>query len=618
MTRHGLDSSVFPSQPLRPDESFPFRVVRQLGAGGMARVYLAQDSTGQSVALKLLHNAANPKQCERLEREGRMVATLSHPNVVRLVSSGTFGGRPYLAYQLVEDARELHVAFEGLGLVERVELLVQVAEGVGHAHGRGVVHRDLKPSNVLVDAAGRPHVADFGIGLTDDFNRMTKTGALVGTPHWMSPEQVAGRRDLQGPRTDVWALGVMLYQALTDSLPFQGGSLVEITVAIANKAPASPRRLNPAVSPALEAVCKRALSKDPAARYADGCAFGDALAAALHAPPTPRSSRALLLLLVIPLALLGAFGVTLLRSAPGPQQGATSGADGSSSATADLELADRLLDEDEDRARALILRVLDTHPQEAAAWRLLGQLEVKRRPAEAVEAYRRALEVEEDAETYAHHGFALHLMGDTEAGLAAIQRGLELDRTEPQLHARLAAIFVDRGEAERALSSAKTALRLDPRSTNALNTQGMALMELGRYEESKRSLRACLAIDRDATVLRNLAWLHAQEYDYAGAVRTINEALALEPTNAEFMLVLGVIQLNGKDDLGAIEGFGRTLALDPTFYDAYYYRGIANARAGYRGEALLDLQTFLDKAQPDAPQRPDARRRLRELEGGGR
>jgi len=290
-----------------------FRVERLLGRGGMGAVYAARDErAGRPVALKLARAEAarEPRAAERARREGLAVAGLDHPGIVRVHAAGTYQGRPYLAFELVEGARHLDEAGPGLPLRRRVELARDAARALGHAHARGVVHRDVKGANLLLDAAGRVRVADFGLAARADLGGLTRSGALLGTPYTMAPEQLAageGRTEV-GPPTDVWALGVVLYELLTGARPFDGGSLVELAAQVVGVDPVPPSRRSRRAPRALDPVVARALAKAPADRYPDGEALArdlDAFLAGELAAPRGRRVR----LLIAGLAALGVVGV---------------------------------------------------------------------------------------------------------------------------------------------------------------------------------------------------------------------------------------------------------------------------------------------------------------------
>ncbi len=257
-----------------------YEILGHLGAGGMGAVFRAKDlQSEREVAVKLALAASSALGLKRIRREGELAATLNHPGIVSVHSAGEVKGVPYLVYELVPGARELGEVMPSLDLRERIEVLRDVANAVGHAHGRGVVHRDIKPSNVLVADNGRVRLADFGLATAAGVEKLTLTGGTLGTPTHMAPELVRtgeGRRG-QGPHTDVWSLGVILYAALTDELPFKGDSLVNVMVSILEHPPAAPRTRRRDVPKQLEAICLKALAKDPADRFQDGNQFAQEL-----------------------------------------------------------------------------------------------------------------------------------------------------------------------------------------------------------------------------------------------------------------------------------------------------------------------------------------------------
>jgi hypothetical protein len=288
-----------------------YRVEGELGRGGVGVVLRAVEvELGRPVAIKLLHaTAPSPAQLERLRREGTILANLDHPGIVRVHRVGEVDGRPYLVSQLVEGARTLNEVWRTLALPQRVELVRQAAAAVGYAHGQGVVHRDLKPENVLVDAAGRARVIDFGLARLERTSRLTQTGQFVGTPYYMAPEQFTGTEPR--PPTDVWALGVMLYEALAGQLPFQGDSFHALASAVRLAQPTPPRSVSAEVPKTLEAVCLRCLRPAPEDRYPHAEALVEALEEALEGRG-PGASRAVgaaagVLVLALVVGGVGAF-----------------------------------------------------------------------------------------------------------------------------------------------------------------------------------------------------------------------------------------------------------------------------------------------------------------------
>jgi len=260
-----------------------YRVQERLGSGGMADVYRATDQQlGRTVALKLLYRrfAEDADFVERFRREASSAAGLQHPNVVSVFDRGEWDGTYYIAMEYLEGASLKDLVREQgpLDPARAVELIVQVLKAARFAHRRGIIHRDFKPHNVIVDAEGRAKVTDFGIakaGASD----MTETGAIMGTAQYLSPEQAQGH--VVTAQSDLYSIGILLYELLTGQPPFAGDSPVTIALKQVSEAPVPPSASNPAVTPALESVVLHALEKDPARRFADADEFIVALAAAM-------------------------------------------------------------------------------------------------------------------------------------------------------------------------------------------------------------------------------------------------------------------------------------------------------------------------------------------------
>jgi TPR repeat protein len=280
--------------------------------------------TGREVALKLVMGALDRTRRERFQREAEVTGALSHPGIVRVHTAGIGPGeRPYIAYELVDGAG-LDRVLEDAPRGRRLELVRDVARALGHAHARGIVHRDVKPENVLVDREGRVRVADFGLAAASDLERLTRSGTIVGTPSYMAPEQITGERGAVGPWSDVWSLGVLLYLALTDALPFAAENLVTLSMQIATKDPEAPRSVDPTIPRDVEAVCLKALSRAPATRYQDGEALAADLDRALRGEhvsavrPPALAGMARPLLWATPIALSFAGLVVAYALASGP------------------------------------------------------------------------------------------------------------------------------------------------------------------------------------------------------------------------------------------------------------------------------------------------------------
>ncbi len=247
-----------------------YRLESKLGSGGMSTVYLATDETlERQVAVKILHAEISdqPDQIERFRREARAVAQLSHPNVVAVIDAGQDAGHPYIVFEYIE-GETLKQRIERLGrlpLDESAAYAIEVGRGLAAAHARNMVHRDVKPQNVLIDPDGRAKVTDFGIARSLETKGLTATGRVLGTTDYVAPEQAMGHEI--DARSDVYSLGVLLYEMLTGDVPFHAETQVGVAMKHVNEPLPDVQTRRPEVSAALAAVIETATSKDPEDRY---------------------------------------------------------------------------------------------------------------------------------------------------------------------------------------------------------------------------------------------------------------------------------------------------------------------------------------------------------------
>jgi serine/threonine protein kinase len=261
-----------------------YEVVEFIAEGGMGTVFRVRDSLGRDLALKRIKGVAGKRGLARFQREGQLSASLRHPGIVRIHAAGVFEGAPYQVYELVEGASTLAEKIAaGAPRRELLAHVLEVARAVAFAHERGIVHRDLKPENILVDRHGHARVLDFGLGWREGDQVLTVTGATLGTPAYASPEQLTGKSELaRRPTTDVWSLGVILYECLTRRLPFAGHSLVEQMHLVQAADPAAPRSIDPSIPLSIERLCLQALNAVAGQRPANAGMWGEALAGAIE------------------------------------------------------------------------------------------------------------------------------------------------------------------------------------------------------------------------------------------------------------------------------------------------------------------------------------------------
>jgi eukaryotic-like serine/threonine-protein kinase len=257
-----------------------------VGSGGMSSVFRARDRLlERHVALKILHAhyAGDQETIERFRREARAVAQLSHPNIVTVIDRGQADDRQFIVFEYIDGQTLKEIVLERgpLPVRDAIELAIGVARGLAFAHANGIVHRDVKPQNVLLNGDGKPKVTDFGIARSLDVDGVTQTGTVLGTSHYIAPEQASGRPvDAQ---TDVYSLGAVLYELLTGEPPFDGESFVTVVLKHVHEQPPSVLERRTDCPVRLAGVVERALAKDPADRFPTMDAFAAELEAILVA-----------------------------------------------------------------------------------------------------------------------------------------------------------------------------------------------------------------------------------------------------------------------------------------------------------------------------------------------
>ena len=404
-----------PAEP--PRRIGDFALLAELGAGGMGTVYRARHvETGVEYALKTLRPGATPEHWLRFQREGEGQARVDdHPNIVGVHSLGRDGATPFLVMDFAPDGSLADRLERGLPAPAQAARWVRdLALAVEHAHGQGVLHRDLKPQNVVFHGE-TPQLTDFGLVKLLDAAALTESGAVLGTPAYMAPEQTGGRDAAVGPATDVYGLGALLYHCLTGRPPFDGDSALTLLAQVLHAAPTPPRALRAEVPEPLNAVCLRALAKDPADRPATPAALARAIHDACAEEPAPTWSRrgGVVAAVVLACALgagaawLGASqqvaptpaaptpsASRLTRAAAPPPPDALSSIDAARRTTPcpglhaqDVARASALFTLDADAARRILLRVLDSPPCRAQAEALcvLGTLVLAERNPEVAE-----------------------------------------------------------------------------------------------------------------------------------------------------------------------------------------------------------------------------------------
>jgi TolB-like protein/Tfp pilus assembly protein PilF len=571
-----------------------YRLLEPLGHGAMGEVWLAEDlQLPRRVAVKLLprHLAADAESVERLLREAQAAASVDHPNVVVVHEAGMVNGQPFLVMQRVEgETLEARLSRGRLGVDEAIQLASAIADALAEVHALGIVHRDLKPSNIMLTSRG-PKILDFGIAAVRGAGRMTEAGVAVGTPLFMSPEQVRGLPP--DNRSDLWALGVILHQSLTGALPFAGESFAATAQSVLERQPPAPSRQNHAVPPALDYVVEKLLRKDPQLRYAraedlladlaslaagpDGDATGAATVAG--APAAPSAPRLAVLyfeaLSADPDDAFLAEGLTedlvvdLARV-----EGLRVAARGELQPFRGRDLPPRTIARElgvdyivqgsvrraGQRARisAQLVRASDGHASWAERFdRTLEDLfevqaEVSRRIVEALQVTLRPAEREmlDRAPTRNREAYELYLRAralldqserdpNVRAG-EVLERAVELDPDFALAHAALAECYGSRGSAwwagkeivEQARPHALRALELDPDLPEAHMAMGFVHRLEGDAEGLMREFRLAAPPDTtDPTLLRWAGWCFLTQGRAPEALEVLERANRLHPRN---------------------------------------------------------------------------------------
>jgi predicted Ser/Thr protein kinase len=270
-----------------------YQVVEQVGEGAMGVVYRAKDPVlNRTVAIKVMSEglAQDASLRERFLREAQAAGSLQHPNLVTIYDFGETEGHLFIAMEYIEgaDLEQLMLQKSQMSLAAKLDLIIDVLNGLSFAHRRGIIHRDIKPANIRIDQEGRARIMDFGVAKLEKSN-LTGTGMMMGTPNYMAPEQITGGE--LTPSVDLWSVGAMLYELISSKKPFAADTLHRVLFRIVSEPPSELMATNPGLPSALDHVIKKSLEKDPANRYKTASEMANALAAVRATLGAPRLSR---------------------------------------------------------------------------------------------------------------------------------------------------------------------------------------------------------------------------------------------------------------------------------------------------------------------------------------
>ena len=600
----------------------PYEVLGELGRGAMGVVYRVKTPDGEDAALKLL---AKEDGFARFERERRLLASLGEEEgFVGLLDAGVSEGAGAWLVMPFVPGGTLRKRLEAgpLGVAETVALGTELARALGRAHERGIVHRDVKPENILFTASGRPGsrpprplIADLGLAKHFDAGakgasqsvELTRKGAFKGTAAYMAPEQMADAASAR-PAADVFALGAVLYECLAGRPAFHGATLVELLsrVSVAAVDPIG----RPDVPAWLEAAIRRALGRDPAARFADGAAFARGLA------PSKESRRPLLAPLLGGIlagtVALAAMGLAR-RGSPAVPPAPVPPARDPGAAFALLVRAHELGKKgDRDGEIAACERALALDPALALAWAKRGRARGEKGDLEgAVADETRAIELDPAlAEAWANRAWARGQRSEWDASIADSARAIELDPTFAPAWSTLGWTLSGRGDLEGAIAATTRALALDPTLVAAWTDRGDARGRKRDFQGSVADETKALELDpglAEAWASRALA--RGQLGDIAGKLSDASRAVELDPKLARAWAIRGTARGEKGDTDGAIADFTKSIELKPLDAPAWGNRGIALFNEHDYAGAIRDLGKAIE-LDPASPLNPEFRRIL--------
>jgi len=545
-----------------------YRIVECIGQGGMGQVYKAWDERLQrTVALKMLppEHSEVPRRRRRLLREAQMVSALRHPAIVSVLEFATLGNRDALVLEWVDGATLQELSQERpWELAQILEVSVEIAEALASAHGAGITHRDLKPSNIMVDRSGRVRILDFGIAQRESKSAEEtlteptwRTGEHPGTPGYMSPEQALG--EPIDSRTDIFSLGIVIYQMLTGVLPFPGKTPQVRLAQLLSHPPVAPSSHRPAIPPALDALVLAMLAKarqERPQRMQDVAATLGDISRKVRNPREPQAPRRVSLPPWRRVAALAIFGIAAIwttvfvrdqASIPGNHEAVVSGRTASLAGTAHehnqeglalLHRHDRVnaLDQAQDHFReAIALEPTSALAHSGLARVYWRRFRGKKDPVwhgRALAAAREAVEID----PHLHHGrvslaLALIAGGDLAQAREELDRVLQLDPDHAGAFRALAEIELHQGHWEEAVPHLMKVIELQPDPWEPYSELGIAYIRSSRLEAGQAALEASLHRAPDNAFTRlNLAVVHHFQGDYPAAIAELQRAIAIRPS----------------------------------------------------------------------------------------
>lgn len=604
-----------------PEKIGRYQIEAKLGQGGMATVYRAQDPHfGRNVAIKVLpHEFLDDATMRgRFEREARTIASLEHPAIVSVYDFGEHDGQPYLVMRLMPNGSLADRLQRGpIPLAESGRILQRILSALEAAHTAGIIHRDLKPANILFDQYNEAYLSDFGLARPSagiDHTTLTKMGSSMGTPGYMSPEQIEGQE--LDPRTDLYAIGVIAFELLTGRRPYEADTATMVIVKQMTELPPPLAAVNPDLPPAYEDIIARTITRTPqervgsAADLADLCERALAATAASPSPPTrpaqhpsaptpthqpyytavetgqhtvampslpptppPVAARPWVKWLVGGVAVIGLvllswflFGrgeETAAITTPSPAattQTTTSTTNtAGSSAAAEAEARASFDRGDLEAAVAQADACLAADPNRASCYQLRGYLHYLRGEAElALNDLNQAVTLNpRDLYSYETQGYVYLFLYDGPAeALTAFEQALAIDPTRAQAHANVCAAHNNLGQNEQALAACQQCQTLDPNLALCYEMVAYTYRHMGDEAAAEQNWRKATELDpNNSYPFMELAWIGIWNGNYEQALVDINRALELDPERGAFYYARATLHAEAGDVASAVNEF---------------------------------------------------------------
>lgn len=572
----------------------PYEVESEIARGGMGVVYRARrPDLDRAVALKVLLGDGED-QARRFVREGRALAKLDHPHIVKVLDVGAEGRSLWMAMQLVEgESLQDRLDLRGpLDPLTASRIVAPLADAVHYCHERGILHRDLKPANVLLDGV-RPLLTDFG--LVRDQSRLGETkalsqsGTLLGSPGYWSPEQASGTPDQVRAATDVYGLGGVLYACLTGRPPIVAGSLVESVLATANQRPEPP-------GTSLDPIVLRCLEKDPSKRFESAGALAAALHEASSASPEPETSSPWVVFLsgIVVVLTLAVLVLAVVRSRRQPEEDSVPSAQRSDPLPSATSTQVASAGTTPPR-KVTVPRPLELHRLGIAADRE-GQYR------RAIEYFTRAVELDPRFfQAFSDRGMVKGRIKDYVGAIADATKAIELNPGYVQAYHDRGLFKAATGDYAGALTDYEHAIRLDPNHFEALVSRGQARERNRDHKGAIADFNKAIASNpEDSRPYKHRGFAKRNLGDFAGAIADYTTALRLRPGDSNAHQLRGDAHFAARDLDAAIADQTRALAIKPRYALAFYARGLARARNGENAAAIRDYTSAI-AIDPQSP-----------------